>query len=237
MSTNLAHFDALTERGLKIIPLWPNSKAPIGKKWNQNWDRAKVREKLQRFPEANLGLLLGEVIDVEGDDEKANQILDDLIGDYPHPCYISTKSKHHLFASPDNKLRHFEWEKMEFRGYGHQSVIPPSQHQGIIYKWTGAFRFPIPPMPEKLLEFYHRKNKKQKDLIKPHHMQVWCGRCEEKCFLHEKRFKLELQAFRIMRMKWECHECRKVDLRPACRLLRAGVPPEIVYLNALQPQL
>jgi hypothetical protein len=122
----LAHFDALTKRGLKIIPLRENSKVPLCKAWNSDWDREVVRDKICQFPDANLGILLGDVVDVEGDSEDANRTILDLIGDYPHPCYFSTKSIHHLFLNPDPNLAHFRFKEIEFRGHGHQSVIPPS---------------------------------------------------------------------------------------------------------------
>lgn len=222
MASILNHFDALTDRGLKIIALRENSKVPMCKGWTQNWDRDETREKLMRFPDANLGVLLGDIVDVEGDSEQANQEILELIGDYPHPAYQSTKSIHHLFRNPDPCLNHFRWGKMEFRGHGHQSVIPPSQHEGIVYRWLKQFKFPVPEMPERLQSFYFAKKKKRKVVIKPGHMKIRCGRCEQTCYLHKKRFDLELQTFRLLDSKWECQDCRVIDLRPACRIIRSG---------------
>ena len=233
MASILDHFDALTERGLKLIPLRENSKSPLCRGWTDfsGWDKDRVREKLLQFPDANLGLLLGEVIDVEGDSEEANRTILDLIGDYPHPCYFSTKSIHHLFISPDSALRHFRYGDIEFRGYGHQSVIPPSQHQGITYKWLKTFRFPVPPMPDRLREFYHSKTVKEKATLKPGHMRLWCGDCGKECFLHTKRFELEIQVFRLLGSKWTCNRCRSVDLRPACRMIRSGLSEKVVLAS------
>ena len=238
--TVLEHFDALTKHGIKVIPLRENSKAPMCKGWNRDWDRDMCRARLQRFPEANIGILLGDIVDVEGDNQESNRELLDLIGDYPHPTYHSNRSTHHLFQSPDNKLRLLKVGKLEFRGYGHQSVLPPSQCAGIEYKWLKEFRFPIPEMPKQLFIFYE-KNKlgfkhRNKILVKPGHMQVWCSECREKCYLHKKRFKLELEAFQILGLYWQCWGCRLVDLRPACRLIRKGVSREDVLLNSF-PQL
>jgi hypothetical protein len=228
MTQALAHFDALTRKGLKIIPLRENSKVPLCKGWSQEWDWHKNREKLRQFPEANLGVLLGDIVDVEGDSEEANRTIGELIGDYPHPCYFSTKSVHHLFATPDRHLSHFRYGEIEFRGHGHQSVIPPSQHQGIFYRWLSAFRFPIPSMPERLLAFYQSKRNKKKAFLKPDHVRIWCERCKKECFLHRKRLDLELEAFRLLCSGWNCHKCRSVDLRPACRLIRSGLCEKIV---------
>jgi hypothetical protein len=232
MHSTIDHFDALTSRGLKIIPLWENSKIPLNKGWSQNWDRLDSRNALVRFPEANIGLLLGNIVDVEGDSEEANKTIIDLIGDYPHPCYHSTKSIHHLFQSPDPNLRHFRCGKIEFRGHGHQSVLPPSQHAGIKYCWLKSFKFPIPEMPESLVKFYEeRKEHIKLNDTKPGHIRVWCSKCDSKVFLNEKRFKLELQAFKLLEAKWQCQSCRTVDLRHACRLIRSGVCDKRVFEN------
>lgn len=234
MATILQHFDVLTERGLKIIPLRENTKIPMCKGWTQNWCKDAARHKLAMFPDANIGLLLGDIIDVEGDSEDANKVLVDLIGDYPHPCYQSLRSTHHLFVTPDVDLRHFEVNEIEFRGHGHQSVLPPSTAAGVVYKWLKQFQFPIPPMPSRLYDFYQSKKRKRGDRLKKGHVKVWCGACGTKCFLHRKRFELELEAFKLLGSKWECQGCRAIDLRPACRLIRAGVPDKVIRVNAFE---
>jgi hypothetical protein len=234
MAVNLDHFDALTTRGLKIIPLWENSKAPMCRGWTGEWSWAAAREKLAMFPAANLGLLLGDIVDVEGDSAEANRAILDLIGDYPHPSYVSTKSIHHLFVSPDPALRHFRVGEIEFRGHGHQSVIPPSQHQGTVYKWLRAFRFPVPEMPPALQDFYRAQRAAPlRNPLKPGHVRVWCADCRGECRLHRKRFDLEVEAFRLLGSRWECQKCRSLDLRPACRLIRSGVAGRVVRMNAL----
>lgn len=235
--TVLDHFDALTKHGVKVIPLRENSKAPMCKGWNRDWDRDISRERLQRFPEANIGILLGDIVDVEGDNQESNRKILDLIGDYPHPTYHSNRSTHHLFQTPDPKLRLLKVGKLEFRGHGHQSVLPPSQFKGIEYKWLKKFRWPIPEMPKRLFIFYEKnKQGKPKKLVKPGHMQVWCAECRHKCYLHKKRFKLELEAFQILGLRWQCWDCREFDLRPACRMIRKGVSREDILINCF-PQL
>lgn len=219
MPTILDHFDALTDKGLRVIPLRENSKIPLCKSWQQHWNRGDARYKLQVFPCANIGLLLGDIIDVEGDSEEANKVIQDLVGDYPHPAYRSTKSVHHLFLTPDPKLRIFKVGAIEFRGHGHQSVLPPSNHHGIQYQWLNGFRFPVPEMPDRLHIFYEKHRRGH--CIKPGHMKVWCSECGKKQYLHHKRFELELEAFGEMGLKWQCQQCRVFDLRSACRFLRS----------------
>lgn len=199
-----------------MIPLRSNSKVPLCKGWSKKWTLEHNRSTLRRFPDANIGLLLGDVVDVEGDSEHANRLLLDLIGDYPHPNYRSTKSIHHLFLTPDPHLRIFRFEEIEFRGEGHQSVLPPSQHQGISYSWLGEI-FPVPPMPKRLLDFFKRQ--RHGHPVNDGHRQVWCAVCLSKCRMHWKRFQLELNIFRALGSDWKCRKCRDLDLRPLCRTL------------------
>jgi hypothetical protein len=221
MPTITEHFDQLTDLGLKVIPLKVNSKAPMTKAWQKDWNWKKSREKLIQYPDANIGLLLGEIIDVEGDDEHSNRILLNLIGDYPHPCYRSTRSVHHLFKSPDPDLKLLKHNQIEFRGFGHQSVLPPSQHFGVEYCWITQ-KFPIPEMPNRLRRFFDQLRGEKKAKTKPGCLKVWCSSCREECRLHQKRFALELKAFNLMGSNWECQKCRTIDMRPLVRALRGN---------------
>jgi hypothetical protein len=214
------YFDMLVDHGLQVIPLRADSKIPLCKGWNsESWSKEKTRDKLLRYPDSNLGILLGDIIDVEADSKRDDKLLSELIGCYPHPEYASTKSTHHLFLSPDQELRICTFQKMEFRGFGHQSVLPPSKHLGISYRWLDSARFPIPVMPPRLLHFYYKIKNRLQDSIKPNHTKVYCSCCGNKCFLHKRRLALELKAFQSMGMRWACYKCRTVDVRPVCRHL------------------
>lgn len=224
MLNTLVHFDALTSNGLKVIPLRPLSKIPVSKGWI-NWDKAECRELLARNPTYNIGLLLGQVIDVEGDTKEANDIVNQLIGDYNHPSYRSTKSVHHLFLNPDPDLTIVKYQDIEFRANRHQSVLPPSMlENGTRYSWNGPITFPIPAMPDRLLQFFldvqSKKSYKRQAGLKPEHFKIPCFECKEDCYLHQKRFDLELLAFKELGLRWTCHFCRDVDVRPACRRIR-----------------
>jgi len=212
----LEQFDDLVANGLQVIPVKFNSKVPMQKGWTK-WDRGLCRETLQRYPEANIGLLLGDIVDVEGDSEHANNMLLDIIGNYPHPCYTSSRSVHHLFKNPDPKLRVLRHQDIEFRGYRHQSVLPPSHHQGITYNWLNC-QFPVPEMPKRLLRFYSNLKEGGK-FRKKGYVGVWCDCCRTKKYLHRKRFDKELTIFKRTHSKWVCQKCRDLDLRPLCRLL------------------
>lgn len=214
---NLEHFDELVNGGLQVIPLWENSKVPMCKGWT-TWNKLQCREVVERYPEANIGLLLGDIVDVEGDSQSANDTIVELIGNYSHPCYMSTKSIHHLFLNPDPDLQIVKFQNIEFRGYKHQSVLPPSHHQGVSYEWINSC-FPIPEMPVRLSNFYRkiRDGKSNKKSIKSGYISIYCANCHKKSFIHKSRFNLELESFKKVHMKWECRKCRIVDIRSICR--------------------
>jgi hypothetical protein len=215
----LKHYDILTKYGFKVIPLRTNSKIPICKGWNKNWSREENRLILEKNPKSNIGLLLGKIIDVEGDTKEANDLISDCIGDKSHPCYMSNRSIHHLFLSPSHELRILKKNGVEFRGYGHQSVLPPSFHEGISYRWIQRFDIAIPEMPERLINLYRKlKNNKRilKD-IKQGHMRITCFSCEKKIFIHKKRFELEIAVFKDLETRWVCQDCREYDIRQLCR--------------------
>lgn len=164
MQTFIADFvEAYINQGLKPIPLHHSSKRPIGAGWNQEWSADRCREGFYVYPNANIGILLGDVVDVEGDDEFANDLLTSLIGTYPHPTWRSSKSVHHLFQSPDPDLTRIVYKNIEFRGRGHQSVVPPSfvAETGARYQWLNTTKFPVPAMPEPLLDYYQNLPRKQ----------------------------------------------------------------------------
>jgi hypothetical protein len=215
----IEHFDALTKLGLKIIPLRVNSKAPICRNWQRKWDREEARSYFERNDNLNMGILLGNVIDIEGDSPSANGLIDALVKDKPHPVYCSSKSKHHLFLNPDPNLTIFKYRQIEFRGWRHQSVIPPSRHyDGTIYQWHKDFFFPIPEMPPRLLQFFEKA--RNIDKIKHGHIKAYCSICKRKRFLHRKRWNLELIGFQELGFKWSCHDCREFDMRAIVRKIR-----------------
>lgn len=223
-------FEFYKNCGYKIIPLYHASKTPIFKNWNDDYDFEiiEIFLKSNKNP-INFGILLGEIVDVEGDSEEANAFLDAVLKNIDHPVYQSSKSKHHLFKNHDSKLTRLTNNGVEFRASRHQSVIPPSTHNdGQKYKWiTDIYRVTdIPLMPvelsQKLAEIKNKSIhcKSKKSIVKPGHIQVNCCMCENKCFLHKKRFYDELEIFKSTNEKWSCQKCRKIDLRILVRSIR-----------------
>lgn len=211
----LESFEIYTrEFGWKVIPVYGGTKVPVGECWNWFYDRPSARKYLGEHPDASLGLLLGKIIDVEADSQHANELLSNLVAGHSHPMYKSARSVHHLFLNLDSNLTKQVFSGIEFRGHLHQSLIPPSPGR----KWLTNLRIPIPDVPPKLASFYWR-NKLKKNL-KPGFVLAFCSKCETDHAIHKNRYKLEARAFGDMGLKWFCRFCRKVDVRPACRVLR-----------------
>lgn len=216
--------------GYKIIPLYHASKTPIFKNWNDDYDFEILEIFLQTNKNPlNFGILLGEIVDVEGDSEEANSKLDHLLKGIEHPVYQSSKSKHHLFKNHNPHLTRLVQDGMEFRAHRHQSVIPPSIHNdGQKYKWiSDIYKYKdIPILPpalcQKIADINNKNLRKKfrKTIVKPGHMQATCIKCDQKSFIHKKRHALELDVFKSMNQKWSCHKCREIDLRDAVRFLR-----------------
>ena len=218
MASRLEHFDVLRKNGLEVIPLHRHTKNPIYFGWQSSYDPEESRRHFAQDPKANLGLRLGEIIDVEGDSDNANKIIADMIGDCPHPSYFSSKSVHHLFLNPFRNLTRLVFQCIEFRAYRHQSVLPPSTVDGIVYKWTST-NFPVPPLPDRLYKFLEHIRRNQQNDVKRGHVKLPCAVCKKTVYIHKHRLDLELLAFKTSCQRWMCRECREVDLRPLCRKL------------------
>ena len=214
----LGYFDFLVEKGLKAIPLRPLSKVPACRAWTE-WNYASCRNVFQASPDSNIGLLLGDVLDVEGDSESANATIWRLVGNCEHPTYTSAKSTHHLFRNPDKDLTVLRANDIEFRAHRHQSVLPPSVLPGVNYRWLSDLSFPMPEMPLKLMQFYRSLRFSGVDL-KPGHLSLPCSTCRSKCYIHQRRFELELSVFKFFGLSWQCQTCRTIDIRPICRQAR-----------------
>lgn len=236
MATLFDHFDSYVRLGLRPIAIFKDSKCPIGTNWNKDWSIERWRPYFE-FNDYNMGILLGDIIDVEADTEEANDLLLRMIDDAPHPMFRSSKSIHHLFTSPDKNLTRAVYGGIEFRGHLHQSVLPPSIHSdGCKYRWLIKSKFPISPMPEELLRYYFSNKKldnkpkkttnRIKRKIKEGHKRTECRICKNKFYIHRKRLILEVKAFREQNLPWMCHGCRELDMREPCRIIRKQIERE-----------
>lgn len=238
----LDFFDGYVSKGLKPIAVYRNSKIPVGDQWNLNWSGDRWRGYFHDN-KYNMGILLGEIVDVEGDTPEACDRLERMIDGAARPMYRSKKSVHNLFLNPDPDLTCRTFDGIEFRGNSHQSVVPPSFHEeGSKYKFLEGTKWPIPPMPEALLEYYFRKksenNVKKKirgpqptKRLNPGFTRTTCCVCNYKFYIHKKRLMLEVKAFKEHNLPWMCHGCREFDLRHTCRRIRIDLNRLDVYIE------
>ena len=139
-----------------------DGKAPIYKGWpviRPGIEQLHVM--LEQNGDAGIGLHLGGsgLIDLEGDSEQGEAILEQLCRGFEFPCYRSKKSKHRLFHTHD-AVAYLKIEDLgiEVRAGKHQSVLPPSVVVGekkTQYQWlVSPFDCPPPPLPDRILAFY-----------------------------------------------------------------------------------
>jgi hypothetical protein len=229
----LKYFDGYVNFGLKPIAMYLHSKKPVSDKWNEDWTPERWRGYFESNEQKyNMGILLGNVIDVEADDEESNKLLDSLLGDTPHPLYSSARSVHHLFLTPDPTLTFQKIQGIEFRGNRVCSALPPSIHEsGVKYRFLKTSEFVLNPLPDDLLDFYWENKKKEeppkfvpkKPEVKPGHKRTICKICGQRKFIHKKRLILEVKAFAKYNLCWMCHTCRELrgmDMRDDCREVR-----------------
>ena len=147
-----------------------DGKAPLYKGWTSfRPDVAHLHAVLEFQGDAGIGVHLdgSGLIDLEGDTEEGEAILERLCQGIEFPCYRSKKSRHRLFQSHEA----VEYLKIvdlgiEVRAGFHQSVLPPSVVVGeerTEYKWlVSPYDCPPPPLPQHILAFYleHAANPK-----------------------------------------------------------------------------
>jgi hypothetical protein len=208
--------------GYKIIPLFFQTKTPIFKNWNSNYNSELIINFVkEQETQINYGLLLGDVIDIEGDCFESNKYIDELLKGIVHPCFQSKKSKHHLFRSTIKNLTRIVVNGVEFRGHKHQSVIPPSTHEdGQKYEWVTKIYHvnDIPIIPKHIEEYIRNQisndqSKKFKKKLKPNHISIKCSKCDKNIFINKTRFAKEMVFVKDARLNWSCNKCRNFDFR------------------------
>jgi len=226
METVKSSFEKLVFLGFQPILLFPKTKKPIFASWNKNYNPNKYFRIIDNNSDYNIGVLLGDVIDVEGDNEKANKFLDNLFSDIHHPVYKSFKSSHHLFRARSNfNVTRFNQNGIEIRAKGHQSVVPPSIHEidGAIYEWindvTHISTLPILNINLEQ-EIYRFCNNIGAKVLRKHSMRIWCSKCEKQIMLNKKRTHLEIEIFKRMNQKWKCHKCRPFSIKNEIKSFR-----------------
>ena len=131
-------------------------------------DESQLRKWWKRWPDANVGLLLGPssgIVDIEFDDQRGRELAERLLGDIRTPTYSSQRSVHRLFRWTDflPDVQKVETGGLECRlgggGKACQSVLPPSLHEsGRRYAWEpglGPGDVDVAVLPQSLLSLIY----------------------------------------------------------------------------------
>ena len=198
------------EQGLKPIPVRFKSKKPFNVDWNGNWDAKSTLTTFKGGDDLNVGILLGDIVDVEGDTDDANVFLNSTLDKYDHPIFKSYKSYHHLFKNPFPGLTRTTVSGIEFRANKHQSLLPPSIHpNGTSYTWVREITSNIPYLPEELIDILVKQNCLLNKSVKVAIEHPYCYSCRKQFKIHKTRFDKELKAFKSLDKKWKCNRCRE----------------------------
>jgi hypothetical protein len=159
----------------------------------------------------NIGLLLGKTVDIEGDSEEANEILNNNFMMINHPIYKSKKSYHHLFKNTFRNISRIQIGRIEIRGYCHQSVVPPSNvnsEKGYAWIEDLVHYNDLPEIPIEFAKFYNLPSLKRivKEKARGENLSViWCSKCRKKKLLNESLINNILSKPE----KWCCKPCKK----------------------------
>lgn len=202
-----------------IVAVRSRSKQPAFAGWQTTYRPWQHRRYLEKRPEANIGLLLGRMVDVEADSEEGNSVLEALLGDYPHMRYASHKSVHHLFINPFPALTRVVLHDVEFRANNHQSLLPPSIHpNGARYKWLRPTTWQLTELPQSLRKLC--KSRYAREIKSVALVSIACPVCQQGFNLPRSLVLVEQKAFKMMEQPWHCNKCRRADLRQIRRFLR-----------------
>ena len=201
--------------GYQPILLHPNTKMPIFYGWQKKYNFKNYYELLKNNINYNIGFLLGNIVDIEGDSEEANNILNNYFLTINHPVYKSKKSFHHLFKNLHRNITRIQINNFEIRGYNHQSVVPPSKVDSIEnYTWTEdliPFKY-LPEIPNDFAKNFNIKNFKtyKKTISKDKSKSgIWCFKCKNKFYLNKQYLSLQLEKIKQANKQWLCKICKK----------------------------
>lgn len=153
--------------GLSVIPVKSRDKTPLLSSWLPYQEELptdqEINQWFEKWPSCNVGIITGRIsglVAIDIDSDQGEEALKKLLGDIPKtPLSKTPKGMHLFFKHPGNgiHLNNFarKLDGLDFRGDGGFVVCPPSVGaNGNKYHWINSiFDTPLPPLPQKLLEF------------------------------------------------------------------------------------
>lgn len=164
------------KRGWRVIPVEARGKKPLIKDWpnTATTDESVINRWLTQWPEANVGILMGEGsgvfaldIDVRNNGDITLEGLETKFGKLPNTLTSNTGGggKHLIFKYPDNAtVRSTKIPTgIDVQSNGKFIVAPASIHEsGKSYEWVD-FNTPIAKAPDWLVELINKPN----DIVVP----------------------------------------------------------------------
>lgn len=168
ISESIRYINELNWRLVPVLGHGDDPKKPMFKGWPDYSPSCNDFISILEFHgEAQVGINLGGsgLIDLEGDSDEAEMILDELCTGLDFPYWASSRGKHRLFQAGDVGHLDINNLKIEFRTGRHQSILPPSIIEDTQYRWiVSPFEVSPPPLPQRIIEFHahHAQNRKNK---------------------------------------------------------------------------
>ena len=177
--------------GWRVLPAQPGSKRPILSAWQEqaSCNEEQIVQWWTQTPLANIGVQLGSksgIIDLEGDGQKANEMIMLLFNKDPiiTPMFRSSRGMHRIFKyrsglphadkngfhiGPDLELRTGCGNK------GAQSIFPPSIHEsGIQYEWVvRPDEVDVAELPDHIVELLWRFGETSEELAAAKNNPEW----------------------------------------------------------------
>jgi hypothetical protein len=156
---------AVHDLGLVPVIVKAGEKGPCDTDWQaQKYERNELIRRYGNKPDLNVGILLGDIIDIEGDGENAEAEFAELFAGYDVPAMPSWQSNRGIHRAFEKDARltalgtsNFKHGSLEFRigGDGHaaQSLLPPSTTDGVTRDWIVPLTVDNPPakLPEEVV--------------------------------------------------------------------------------------
>ena len=217
-------------RSFSVIPIKPRGKEPI-MAWKEfqtrRADEQEVRSWFDKWPDANVGTITGEISEmvvIDLDSVEAKDRLKEQAGEYDLNCVPRSrtgKGWQLFFKHPGGKIpnRAGILPGLDLRADGGYVVLPPSVHpNGKIYKWEVPQNGEFPKLPAELFKLITSSVKRQESRERFDTAQALAGVPEGQ--RDDMVFRFGLQATECRRTP---RYSRTADPR-ICRQLSASLP-------------